>query len=162
MNNISKHISYKEAINSYTAIKLDINNIPNKQQLANMKMIAKFIFEPLRKGLGNIPINIPSFFRCKKLNTLIGGANGSQHMALNNSAAIDLDVGSSDIITNLDIANYIINNLEWDQLILEDINKDGMPNWIHVSFRKNSNRKQILTMIRKKGKATYKDITNNI
>ena len=53
---ISKNVSYKEA--TRTSVKLD--NTPTRVHLKNMKIIAKEIFEPLRKGLGNNPIKINS------------------------------------------------------------------------------------------------------
>ena len=59
---ISKHISFKEATISRTATRLNIDNEPNKEQLANMKLVAEKVFEPLRKWVGG-PIKINSFFR---------------------------------------------------------------------------------------------------
>jgi hypothetical protein len=64
---ISKHISDKEGVYSNTALRLGIENKPNKEQLKNMKTIAKKIFEPLRKHAGG-PIKITSFFRAPELN----------------------------------------------------------------------------------------------
>ena len=48
MERISKHISYKEATRSTTAIRLGIDNKPFEYELGNMKAIAENIFEPLR------------------------------------------------------------------------------------------------------------------
>ena len=47
MERISKNISYKEGIYSRTAQRLDIDNKPNDEQLANMFTIAEMIFQPL-------------------------------------------------------------------------------------------------------------------
>ncbi len=54
---ISKHISYKEATKSATAMRLSIDNKPNDYQLQNMELIAEKVFEPLRKAVGG-PIKI--------------------------------------------------------------------------------------------------------
>ena len=54
---ISEHISYKEGVYSTTALRRGINNEPNEQQLANMKLIGEKIFEPLRLFVGG-PIKI--------------------------------------------------------------------------------------------------------
>lgn len=141
--NISEHISYKEAVRSITAIRNHIDNRPSKQQLENMHKIADYVFEPLREGLGGYPIIIGSFFRCKELNTLIGGATNSQHMALR-GAAIDLDNDNvKEGPDNAAIFNYILDNLDFDQLIWE-YGTDHKPDWVHVSFNKGSNRKQVL------------------
>ena len=41
---ISKNISHKEGVYSATAIRKDIDNEPNKDQMANMKLIAEKVF----------------------------------------------------------------------------------------------------------------------
>ena len=63
---ISKHISDKEGVYSNTAIRRGIDNTPNDEQLANMKLIATKVFEPLRTYV-NGPIKINSFFRSVEL-----------------------------------------------------------------------------------------------
>lgn len=143
MEKISEHISYKEAIKSNTATKLGIDNTPNKIQLNNMVELAENVFEPLRNHF-NKPINVSIFFRCQLLNNAIKGAKNSQHIALN-GAAIDLDNDSmpKDWPTNKEIFYYIKDNLEFDQLIWEG-GDDGNPGWIHVSYNKGKNRKEIL------------------
>ena len=60
---ISKHISYKEGVYSTTALRRNIENKPNEEQLANMKLIGEKIFEPLREYVGG-PIKINSAFIC--------------------------------------------------------------------------------------------------
>jgi len=84
---ISKHISDKEGVYSNTAIRRGIENKPNKEQLANMKLLAEKVFEPLRAWAKG-PIKINSFFRCEELNTAIGGSSRSQHCK---GQAVDLD-----------------------------------------------------------------------
>ena len=84
---ISKHISTKEGVYSRTATRLDIDNEPNEEQLANMKLLAEEIFEPLRAYVGG-PIKINSFFRSPELNKAIGGSTKSQHC---HGQAIDID-----------------------------------------------------------------------
>ena len=78
MEKISKHISYKEGVYSTTALRRNIENNPNEEQLKNMKLIAEKIFEPLRTWVGG-PIKINSFFRGTDLNKAIGGSTTSQH-----------------------------------------------------------------------------------
>jgi zinc D-Ala-D-Ala carboxypeptidase len=87
MEKISKHISYREGVYSITADRKGIENIPNDDQLANMKLIAEKVFEPLRNFVGG-PIKINSFFRSVKLNRAIGGSAKSQHCK---GQAIDID-----------------------------------------------------------------------
>jgi len=154
MNNISKHITYNEATRSYTAIKYNIVNIPDEQQLKNMILLAEAVFEPLREFVG-IPIGITSFFRSKALNTKLKGSRTSQHMA-NNGAAIDLDASIYGKISNLDILYYIKDNLEFDQLIAEHPDDNGIPSWVHVSYKKYGNRKQVfVSNFNRNGKVFY-------
>ena len=79
MQNISEHISYKEATKSWTAQRHGIDNTPSPVQLLNMRFLATTVFEPLRAGLGGLAIGIASFFRSVVLNKLIGGSATSQH-----------------------------------------------------------------------------------
>ena len=44
MKNISKHISYKEAVRSNYAKKHKIENEPNDEQIENMQLIAEKVF----------------------------------------------------------------------------------------------------------------------
>jgi hypothetical protein len=134
MKKISKHISYKEAVNSNYAKKHKIKNEPDDEQLENMKLIAKEVFEPLREWVGG-PIKVNSFFRSEKLNTSIGGSKTSSHLK---GQAIDLT--TMGLKTNGQIFNYIKDNLEYDQLIWEYGRVN--PKWIHVSFNSVKNRKQ--------------------
>ena len=155
MNRISKHISYKEATRSATALRLGIDNIPNEYQLQNMEMVAKKVFEPLREAV-NAPIKINSFYRCEELNKAIGGSSKSQHCQ---GRAIDID----DIyghVSNAYMYYYIKDNLDFDQLIWE-FGTDDSPDWVHVSYvDADSNRKRCLRAIKENGKTKYIDITN--
>jgi hypothetical protein len=155
MVNISKHISYKEATRSATALRLGIENTPNEYELQNMEIIAKKVFEPLREAV-DAPIKINSFFRSEKLNKAIGGSGKSQHCQ---GRAIDIDdvYGS---VSNAYMFYYIKDNLDFDQLIWE-FGTDANPDWVHVSYvDEDSNRKRCLKAIREDGKTKYIDITN--
>jgi len=155
MERISKHISYKEATRSATALRLGIENVPNEYELQNMEMVAKKVFEPLREAI-DAPIKINSFFRCEELNKAIGGSTKSQHCQ---GRAIDID----DIyghVSNAFMYYYIKDNLDFDQLIWE-FGTDDSPDWVHVSYvDADSNRKRCLRAIRENGKTKYIDITN--
>jgi hypothetical protein len=147
---ISKHISYKEGVYSATAIRKDIDNKPNKDQMANMKLIAEKVFEPLRKWVGG-PIKINSFFRCPELNTAIGGSHKSQHCK---GQAIDID-DTFGHVTNADMYYWIKNHLDFDQMIWE-FGDDNNPAWVHISYvSKDKNRNRCLKAYREDGKTKY-------
>ena len=135
MENISKHISFIEATQSPTATKLGINNNPDKAQLEAMQLVAEKCFEPLRLWY-NKPIKINSFFRSDLLNRAVKGSLTSQHKK---GEAIDLDAGSKE--ENKKLFEYIKNHLDFDQVINE-----YNYSWVHVSYSKTKNRKQILVI----------------
>jgi hypothetical protein len=149
---ISEHITLAEAIRSETAKRRGIINQPDEDQIKKMKALAENIFERVRAGLGNKPIYISSFFRSKELNERIGGEPTSQHTK---GEAVDLDNDVYGSPTNAEIFNYIKDNLIFDQLIAEDIDVNGNPGWVHVSYNFPQNRRQVLKMKRVNGKPIY-------
>ena len=147
---ISEHISYKEGVYSTTAMRREIDNVPNDEQLSSMELIAEKVFEPLRKFVGG-PIKINSFFRSVKLNKAIGGSSKSQHCQ---GQAIDID-DTFGVVANSDMYNYIKNNLDFDQLIWE-FGDDENPNWVHVSYvSKEDNRNRCLKAYKEQGRSKY-------
>ena len=138
MRQISEHISYKEGVHSNTALRLNLDNNPNAEQLQCMHDIGLYLFEPLREWVGG-PIKINSFYRGEPVNTAIGGSRRSQHMK---GQALDLD-DTFGHKTNAEMFHYIKDNLDFDQMIWE-FGDDDNPNWIHVSYvAHRSNRKKI-------------------
>ena len=135
MMQISKHITYNEATQSPTAIRLGIANHPDENHLKAMKLVAEKCFEPARIWWAK-PIRINSFFRSFKLNMRIGGAANSQHME---GEAIDITTGSR--ADNAKLYAWMVSNLTFDQCIWEYGGIDG-PDWIHVSYRAEGNRQQ--------------------
>ena len=147
---ISKHISYKEGVHSITAIRKGIDNEPNEEQLANMKLVANNVFEPLRVFV-NGPIKVNSFFRSPDLNKAIGGSTKSQHCK---GQAIDID-DTYGKATNADMYWWIKENLDFDQMIWEFGNNDN-PDWVHVSYvSPDKNKNRCLKAYRDNGKTKY-------
>ena len=147
---ISKHISDREGAYSRTAERLDINNVPDDDQLKAMELVAEKVFEPLREWVGG-PVKINSFFRSVKLNKIIGGSSKSQHCR---GQAIDID-DTFGKVANSDMYNYIKNNLDFDQLIWEFGNDDN-PNWLHVSYvSPEKNRNRCLKAYKEQGRSKY-------
>jgi zinc D-Ala-D-Ala carboxypeptidase len=149
---ISEHISFEEATQSQSATRAGIKNMPGVVEITNMKLVAEKCFEPLRKAIA-APIRISSFFRCKELNSLIGGAFNSQHV---DGKAIDIQATGK--ITNLDLFNWLKDNVDFDQLILEFPDKQGNPAWVHVSYNEKGNRKEVLRAKSVNGKTIYEKL----
>jgi hypothetical protein len=136
---ISPHVTLAELTQSQTATRLKIDNTPPPAVVANLKLVCQKVFEPTRTHFGK-PIRISSGYRSPKLNKEIGGAKNSQH-----TKGEALDLQGMEGLKNSQIFNYIKNNLDYDQLIWE-YGTATEPAWVHVSFRKTGNRKQILTV----------------
>jgi len=150
MKKISENISYKEATYSETAKRLGISNKPKKEHIENMELIAEKIFQPLRKWVDH-PIRINSFYRSEELNSRINGASStSDHLT-----GLAIDITSMGKKTNLEMLHYIKDHLDFDILINEYPNEEGEPKWIHVSWSKKKNRKQVLEIKRKGRYYTY-------
>lgn len=155
MKKISEHISFKEATHSQTATKLGLDNEPKSEHIKNMELIANKLFEPLREWVGG-PIKINSMFRSQNLNKAIGGSLTSAHK---NGLAIDItSLGKK---SNFEMFEYIIKNLDFDQVISEFPNQEGNPKWVHISYKnKKDNRKQALEIKRKGKYITYTGCKN--
>jgi len=148
---ISKHISYAESIRSEQAKRLGISNEPDAGQLVRMKLVAERVFESAREYF-NVPIYISSFFRSDALNEALNGAPRSQHKK---GEAIDMDCDVYGEITNKELFDYINENCYFDQLILENVSEDGTGGWVHVSYKKEGNRNEVLVMTKIDGKSIY-------
>lgn len=126
---LSPHFTLDEAIKSQVASRHGIDNMPPAEAIAAMRKVAENILEPIRARYGR-PITPSSWYRCLKLNRILGSRDTSQHVL---GEAVDFEVPGVD---NLEVAQWIVGNLSFDQLILEFY--DGVdPNsgWIHCSYR---------------------------
>ncbi len=139
---ISKYINYHEGTHSETAVNKNIVNQPTVEILDAMRYVAANVFDKVREKLGALRVNC--FYRCLELNKAVGGAPTSQH-----TKGEAIDISGLNGVKNSAIFNFIKENLEFDQLIAENIT-NGEPKWIHVSLKKGNNRNQILIAIPKK------------
>jgi zinc D-Ala-D-Ala carboxypeptidase len=151
---LSQHLSLSEVIRSESAKRNGISNMPTEQHIANFKLLAEKVFEPVRVHFG-VPIHISSAYRSIELNRVVKGSLTSQHCT---GEAIDVDMdGSPSGVTNKMVFDYIKDNLEFDQLIWEFGTKDN-PDWVHVSYESTGRqRKQVLRAVRANGKTTYQN-----
>ena len=147
---LSEHLDLAEVIRSESAKRNNISNMPTEQHIANFKLLADKVFEPIRANF-RCPIHISSGYRSIELNKCIKGSATSQHCT---GEAIDIDMdGTPNGVTNKMIFNYIKENLEFDQLINEfDYS------WVHVSYESSGKqRKQVLNAVKEDGKTIYKN-----
>jgi uncharacterized protein YcbK (DUF882 family) len=105
------------------------------QVVCNLQNVAVNILEPIRKQFPGVNVN--SAYRGAPA---AGGAAKSQHMK---GEAVDLQWPGKKPSEYLEIAQWCIENLPYDQLIFEH----GNSIWLHISCKKDdSQRKELLTM----------------
>lgn len=148
---LSEHLDLSEVIRSESAKRKGIDNMPTPEHIENFKKLAENIFEKVRANF-RVPIRISSGYRCKELNSAIGGAASSQHCK---GEAIDIDMdGDPNNVSNKMIFDYIHKNLDFDQLIWE-FGTDSNPDWVHVSYS-DRHRKEVLKGYKENGITHYK------
>ena len=121
-----------ELIYSDIANKNKIDNMPDVNSLDNLLNLIVYCLQPIR-NLINKPMIITSGFRSQELNKLVGGSLNSQHII---GCAVDFKV--KNIKTDRIIEVIKNSDIEFDQLINEH------NSWVHISFIKGKNRKQII------------------
>ncbi|NDV81318.1 D-Ala-D-Ala carboxypeptidase family metallohydrolase [Bacteroides sp. 51] len=129
-----KYFTIEELKHSDTAKNKRIDNTPPPKVVESLNNLVDNILDPLREAWGR-PIHVNSGYRCSALNRAVRGASTSQHLK---GEAADITTGSKEgnkklfeLIQTLD--------LPFDQLIDEK-----NYSWIHVSHRKENNRRQVL------------------
>lgn len=149
---LSEHFNLKEFTKSETAIRKRIDNTPNAAHAENLKNVCEKILEPVRRHFGK-PVRINSGYRGPALNAAVGGSSKSQHC---NGEAVDFEI---DGLPNPDLAKWVSENCDFDQIILEFYDPKEGPNsgWVHASYTSSGkNRKQKLTAVTVNGKTVYK------
>jgi len=143
---LSANFKLSELTKSQTAERKGINNNPSSGQIDNLRELCMNVLQPIRSNFDK-PVIISSGYRSAELCIEIGSSIHSQHTK---GQAADLEVPGID---NKELATWIKNNLEYDQLILE-FYKEGEPDsgWVHISYSTEQNRKQSLL--------AYKDENN--
>jgi hypothetical protein len=120
--NISEHFTLEEFVFSEAAARLGLQNIPNAEDTANLKLTAAFM-ESIRTLLGDKPIIVHSAYRSVELNTALGGVGTSAHLH-----GLACDFICPAFGTPAEVARKILNSgLIYDQLILEY-------GWVHVGL----------------------------
>ena len=126
------NFTMSELIHSDTAIKNNINNMPDINSLDCMLDLIVCCLQPIREMLEK-PMIITSGFRCSEVNKLVGGVSNSQHTK---GQAADFTV-SGETVEGL-IFKIATSGIEYDEIINE------YDKWVHISFVKGNNRKETL------------------
>lgn len=138
---LSEHFTLQDLCSSQTATKYGINNTPSSDIIEKLKLLANNVLEPIYKHYGKVTVN--SGYRGPALNSVVGGALTSQHCK---GEAADIEILG---VNNYDLAVWIRDNIDFDQLILEfatNLSSDPNSGWVHVSYKSSNNRHQLLTI----------------
>jgi len=137
---MTTHFSFEELTASNKAKLLNLNNTPNAEHLANLKILANGL-EQIR-ALLNAPMSINSGYRSPAVNSAVGGVADSAHLS-----GYAADFTAAQFGTPLQIVEFLKNsNLQFDQIIQEGT-------WVHVSFAP-AMRRQVLTAHFRDGETT--------
>jgi hypothetical protein len=138
---LSQNFTLRELTKSQTAERKGIPNEPDQDNVDNIIDLCDKILQPVRDEFG--PVTVTSGYRSPELCVAIGSSMKSQHTK---GEAADFEVAG---VSNMVVAKWIADNLEFDQLILECYT-GGNTGWIHCSYAPDP-RKEILTYDRENG-----------
>ena len=149
---LTENFSLNELTKSQTAERKGINNTPSAEHQENLKSLCEMILQPIRDHFEQV-VSVSSGYRSPELCTAIGSKITSQHAK---GQACDFEIFG---VSNKELADYIDQNLDYDQLILEYW-KESDPNsgWIHCSFNSQGNRKQYLRAYKENGSTKYEPV----
>jgi hypothetical protein len=147
--NLSANFTLKELTKSDTATRLGLDNTPDDEALENLKTLCEKVLQPVREHFDK-SVSVNSAYRSPESNAAVGGSKTSDHCR---GMAADIEIVG---VANADLAQWIMDNLEYTQLILE-FYTPGIPDsgWVHVSYDPNNLKKQELTATKVAGKTTY-------
>ena len=147
--NLSANFTLKELIKSDTATRLGLDNTPDDEALENLKTLCEMVLQPVRDHFGK-SVTVNSAYRSPESNAAVNGSKSSDHCK---GMAADIEIVG---VANADLAQWIMDNLDYTQLILE-FYTPGIPDsgWVHVSYDPNNLKKQELTATKVAGKTTY-------
>ena len=150
---LTENFSLNELTKSQTAERKGIDNTPSTEHQENMKSLCEMILQPIRDHFGQV-VSVSSGYRSPELCVAIGSSTQSQHAK---GQASDFEIFG---ISNKELADYIDQNLDYDQLILEYWKGEDEPNsgWVHCSYTNGNNRKQYLRAYKENGSTKYEPV----
>ena len=150
---LTENFSLNELTKSQTAERKGIDNTPSAEHQENLKSLCEMILQPIRDHFEQV-VSVSSGYRSPELCVAIGSSTKSQHAK---GQASDFEIFG---VSNKELADYIDQNLDYDQLILEYWKGEDEPNsgWVHCSFNTQGNRKQYLRAYKENGSTKYEPV----
>ncbi len=149
MTQLSANFSLHEMCKSETAMRMGLDNTPGDDETENLRLLCEKVLQPVRDHYGK-GVKVNSAYRSPESNAAVGGSKTSDHCK---GMAADIEIPG---VANADLAQWIMDNLDYTQLILE-FYTPGIPDsgWVHVSYDPNNLKKQELTATKVAGKTQY-------
>ena len=149
---LTQNFSLKELTASQTAVRKGIDNTPSPTHQDNLRSLCTHVLQPVRDYFSRV-VSVSSGYRSQELCLAIGSKITSQHAK---GEAADFEIFG---VSNKELADYIHEHLDYDQLILEYW-KESDPNsgWVHCSYSENNNRKQYLKAFKIDGSTKYESM----
>jgi len=118
---LTANFSLEELTRSEAADRNGWDNIPNEQEVANLKRLAELL-QQVKTAVGGKPVMINSGFRSKRVNDAVGSKDSSQHRL---GCAADIRVPG--MKPREVVEACIASGVPFDQIILE------FDSWTHIS-----------------------------
>jgi zinc D-Ala-D-Ala carboxypeptidase len=152
MTQLTANFSLHELSKSETALRLGLDNTPDEEATENLRLLCEKVLQPVRDHYGK-GVKVNSGFRSLAVNAAAGGVQGAKPSDHTRGMAADIEIPG---VANADLAQWIMDNLDYTQLILE-FYTPGIPDsgWVHVSYDPNNLKKQELTATKVAGKTQY-------
>ena len=149
---LSENFSLVELTKSQTAERKGIHNYPTPLHQVNLRSLCTNVLQPVRDHFNRV-VSVSSGYRSEALCIAIGSKTTSQHAK---GQAADFEIYG---LSNGELATWIKENLDYDQLILEFWTPESPNNgWIHCSYNSEGNRKEYLRAYKNEGKTKYERI----
>lgn len=147
---LSENFTLSEMIKSDTALRHDMDNTPGDAEIENLRKLAENVLQRVRDHYKR-GVKVNSGYRAPDVNAKVGGSRTSDHCM---GQAADIEIPG---VPNADLAEWIRDNCEFRQLILE-FYTPGIPDsgWVHVSYVEGDNKGQVMTALKENGKTVYK------
>jgi hypothetical protein len=158
---MAKYFTAYEFYKSDTARKLNIDNIPNEDEMDNiittMRMMDKirerWTEYCKENNLSKPQILINSGFRCEALNNAVGGSKTSYHRY---GSAADFEANNGQnkalfevVLTMIEDGEITVSQLIWEK------GNDNNPDWIHIAVYDGKKKNEILKYEKGKGYRKY-------
>ncbi len=154
-----KYFSIDEFTRSETAQKIKIDNTPSEEHKKNIVEFIETLLDPLResweqycntRNLGTPELIVSSGYRSRRLNSALKTSSATSAHCIGYAA--DLIPANKHLGTFKEFCKEYMKNMAFDQLISEEENTFGVPQWIHIGYknRNGEQRRQMLSFRNKR------------